>query len=169
MILVDRLVGECLPFDGVRGGDDDPLPERLIPAGWVEQVRAGKRERTGVRLRIGELEDHRPLGSREACDDASGALQAGHPEDPRAPDVRMPGGESVADVVEASLRVIHCSDVEDVVALEERGVRLDALRSELCELASVPAKPPGVWRLSALAGVSLTLRKWWTTFGGART
>ena len=107
MILVDRLVGESLPFDGVRGGDDDPVPEWLIPAGWVEQVRAGKRERTGVRLRIGELEDHRPLGSREACDDASGALQTGHPEDPRAPDVRMPGGESVADVVEASLRVVH--------------------------------------------------------------
>jgi len=46
MILVDRLVGESLPFDGVRGGDDDPVPEWLIPAGWVEQVRAGKRERT---------------------------------------------------------------------------------------------------------------------------
>ena len=42
MILVDRLVGEGLPFDGVRGGDDDPLPEGLIPAGWVE--RGARRE-----------------------------------------------------------------------------------------------------------------------------
>ena len=44
MILVDRLVGERLPFGSVRGGDDDPLPEGLAAAGGVEEVRPWNRQ-----------------------------------------------------------------------------------------------------------------------------
>ena len=59
--------------------------------------------------------------------------------------------------------------VEDVVALEERAVRLDALRAQLAELRRYRTKPPGVCRLSIRTGSSLTFRNQWTTFGGART
>ena len=31
-------------------------------------MRAGKCERTGVRVRIGQLEDHRPVGSRDPAE-----------------------------------------------------------------------------------------------------
>ena len=113
MVLADCLVGKSLPFAGVRGRYDDPLSERLASPRRVEEMCPGNRECTSVCARVGQLEDHRALGSREAGDDAARALQAGHPEYLRAPDVLVPRSQGVADVIEATLRVVHSDSLVD--------------------------------------------------------
>src|SRR5206468_10200806 len=70
-------------------------------------------------------------------DHPPGALEARHAEDPRGADLGMPGRQRVDDLVVANACFRHMSDVEDVVALEERAVRLDPVRSQLLELTPV--------------------------------
>ena len=51
MILAERLVGERLPFAGLRRRHHHPLPEHLAPAGRVEEVRSGHGKGTPVHRR----------------------------------------------------------------------------------------------------------------------
>ena len=132
VILGERRVRERIPLVREPGRNDDPLAEVLAPTGRVEEVGAGKGERASMSLRVGELEDHRALC--EAGDHASGALETRHSEHLRSAQLRVPRRECVDDLVVPSPCVVHGSGVEDVVALEERVVGLDALLEERDEL-----------------------------------